>query len=176
MVEESLMLAYHGKKSCETDFHCHIEKSFDPNVPAIKVAVQDIRRVIINLINNAFYAVHEKDQSSKTHKQAIGYKPHLRVITRLVNNMILIEIEDNGSGIPDEIKEKIFNPFFTSKPTGKGTGLGLSISFDIIEKQHQGKISFESQKDSGTVFRILLPLNLTNDQKSTSENAEKTMA
>jgi signal transduction histidine kinase len=176
LVEESLMLAYHGKKSSETDFHCHIEKSFDPNVPAIKVAVQDIRRVIINLINNAFYAVHERDQSSKTLKQAINYKPHLRVSTQMVNNMILIEIEDNGSGIPDEIKEKIFNPFFTSKPTGKGTGLGLSISFDIIEKQHQGKISFESQKDLGTVFRILLPLNLTYEQKSSSENAEKSMA
>ena len=175
LVDESLALAFHGKKSTEADFYCHIEKDFDVTAPAIKVLPQELRRVIINLINNAFYAVHERTVKSNANKQEIKYKPQVSVTTHVAGQFLEIAITDNGTGIPDAIKDKIYNPFFTSKPTGKGTGLGLSVSFDIIEKQHGGKLKFESEQGVGTVFTISLPLITPPDLKQSNGDIKKSV-
>ena len=175
LVDESLALAFHGKKSTEADFYCHIEKNYDVTAPAIKVFPQELRRVIINLVNNAFYAVHERATKSNANKDETKYKPQVSVATHVVNQFLEITITDNGTGIPDAIKDKIYNPFFTSKPTGKGTGLGLSVSFDIIEKQHGGKLKFESEQGVGTVFTISLPLIAPPDLKQNNGDVKKSV-
>jgi len=114
---------------------------------------QDIGRVILNLINNAFYTVREKQ------KQSIGdYQPIVRVSTAKKGNMVEIRVSDNGNGIPADVKEKIFQPFFTTKPTGEGTGLGLSLSYDIVTKGHSGLMTFNT-KDEGTEFIVVLPID-----------------
>jgi signal transduction histidine kinase len=118
----------------------------------VNVVPQDIGRVLLNLINNAFYAVSEK---AKGNEEA-AYKPMVVVSTKKLNDRIEIQVKDNGNGIPEEIKEKIFQPFFTTKPTGEGTGLGLSMSYDIITKGHGGEISVET--NNGTEFIINLPI------------------
>lgn len=127
---------------------------------------QDVRRVLINLFNNAFYAVMEKEKLHKKNGDTsiVSYLPQVVVTTKSDNDFVELIVADNGTGIPDEVKDKIFNPFFTSKPTGEGTGLGLSVSYDII-KQHGGKIHVESIFGDGTSFHIYLPLN-----HSTKEN------
>ncbi len=165
LVDESLSLAYHGKRSSDADFNCNIIKQFS-EVPSVYVLTQDLRRVLINLFNNAFYAVKEKEKKLLNEKEsAVPYLPQLVVTTKTENDFLELIIADNGTGIPDKIKEKVFNPFFTSKPTGEGTGLGLSVSYDII-KQHGGKINFESEAGTGTSFYIFLPLNnLSNEIK-----------
>ena len=117
----------------------------------VNVVSQDIGRVLLNLINNAFYAVSEKAK-----KNIDGFKPEVVVRTRLALNKIEISVVDNGDGIPDNIREKIFQPFFTTKPTGQGTGLGLSMSYDIITKGHGGELKVETKKGEGTTFKILL--------------------
>ncbi|HNF40236.1 MAG TPA: ATP-binding protein, partial [Bacteroidia bacterium] len=132
-------------------------------------------RVIINLVNNAFYAVHERATKSNANKDETKYKPQVSVATHVVNQFLEITITDNGTGIPDAIKDKIYNPFFTSKPTGKGTGLGLSVSFDIIEKQHGGKLKFESEQGVGTVFTISLPLIAPHDLKQNNGDVKKSV-
>ena len=175
LVDESLALAFHGKKSTEADFYCHIEKDFDATAPPVKVLPQELRRVIINLINNAFYAVHERAVKSNANKEEVKYKPQVSVTTHVAGQFLEITITDNGTGIPDTIKDKIYNPFFTSKPTGKGTGLGLSVSFDIIEKQHGGKLKFESEQGVGTVFTISLPLNAPPDLKQSNGDVKKSV-
>ncbi len=147
--EEYLNLAFHGMRSTLRDFNCKLETSFAADLPLISVIPQDISRVLLNLFNNAFYALYEKQ------KQQSDFQPVLSVATELKNNLIVIHIKDNGSGIPDGIKEKIFEPFFTTKPTGKGTGLGLSLSYDIV-KAHGGNIILESKEGIGTEFIISL--------------------
>ncbi|MCE7956135.1 MAG: tetratricopeptide repeat protein [Bacteroidetes bacterium CHB6] len=165
LVEDSLSLAYHGKRSTDADFHCNIIKQFSKDT-TISVMTQDVRRVLINLFNNAFYAVMEKEKLHKKNGDAatVSYLPQIVVTTKSDNDFVELIVSDNGTGIPDEVKDKIFNPFFTSKPTGEGTGLGLSVSYDII-KQHGGKIHAESIFGDGTSFHIYLPLN-----HSTKEN------
>jgi len=158
LLDESLALAYHGKRSTEPSFYCKLEKSLSENLPLIPVMSQDIRRVFINIINNGFYAVQEKYTQLKSQEALNGYVPEVKVSTSLKKDTVEIIIHDNGKGIPAEIKEKIFNPFFTSKPTGKGTGLGLSVSYDIISKNHGGILNFESEANVGTTFTILLPV------------------
>ena len=121
-------------------------------MPLINIVPQDVGRVLLNLFTNAFYAVHQK-------QKALGgqFKPAVSVSTLLVNKSVVIKVKDNGTGIPDEIKDKILQPFFTTKPTGEGTGLGLSISYDIIVKAHGGKMEIDSREGEGAEFTITLP-------------------
>jgi len=155
LTDEYLRLAYHGLRAKDKSFNSKMETDFDPALPNIELVPQDIGRVILNLITNAFYAVNEKA------KQGIaGYEPTVSVSTKKTNDGMQISVKDNGNGIPEHIKEKIFQPFFTTKPTGQGTGLGLSLSYDII-KAHGGEINLTSNHE-GTIFNILL--NIQNEQ------------
>jgi len=131
-----------------------MKTDFDQDLNLVKVVAQDIGRVILNLINNAFHAVAERA------KQSGGdYKPLVTVATSEEDDQLIVKVGDNGNGIPEGIREKIFQPFFTTKPTGQGTGLGLSLSYDII-KAHGGTISIESKENSGSEFIILLPIKI----------------
>ncbi|MBS1496297.1 MAG: GHKL domain-containing protein [Bacteroidetes bacterium] len=149
---EYLKLSYHGMRAKDKSFNAEMKTDFDTSFPKINVIPQDIGRVILNLINNAFYAVNERKKLNES-----GYEPIIWVSTKRVNDKIEISVKDNGNGIPDKIKEKIFQPFFTTKPTGSGTGLGLSLSYDIA-KAHGGEITVESKENEGTEFVIQLNL------------------
>ena len=152
LLDQYVVLAYHGMRAQNKEFNISIEKVYDESVPKINVVPQDISRVFLNIVNNACYAAHEK---KKNH--ADGYSPLLMVSTKNLKDTIEIRIKDNGNGIPASVKENIFNPFFTTKPTGEGTGLGLSLSFDIITKVHGGNIKVESEEGKYTEFTIILP-------------------
>ena len=160
LADEYLRLSYHGLKAKDKDFNSDFKTDFDESLPKINVIPQDIGRVLLNLINNAFYAVSEKQKLSLT-----GYEPTVSVSTSHSLSFgegrgeVKIKVTDNGNGIPDSIKEKIFQPFFTTKPTGQGTGLGLSLSYDIV-KAHGGDIKVETWEGEGTEFIIHLPLSL----------------
>jgi signal transduction histidine kinase len=149
---EYLRLAYHGLRAKDKTFNAKIETDFDNNIGKINIIPQDIGRVILNLINNAFYAVNERQKT-----EGLGYEPTVTVSTRRLQDRIQISVKDNGSGIPDSIKEKIFQPFFTTKPTGQGTGLGLSLAYDIV-KAHGGEIKVETKQGEGSGFAIQLPV------------------
>jgi len=151
LCDEYLRLSYHGLRAKDKSFNAKFETDFDPSLPKINVVPQDIGRVVLNLITNAFYVVNEKS------KQNISrYEPTVTVSTKNENEKVIISVKDNGNGIPDNIKEKIFQPFFTTKPTGQGTGLGLSLSYDIV-KVHGGEIKVDTETDKGTSFKIILP-------------------
>ncbi|HOY16682.1 MAG TPA: tetratricopeptide repeat protein [Haliscomenobacter sp.] len=153
LADEYLRLAYHGLRAKDSSFNATLETHFDATLPKVDVISQDIGRVLLNLINNAFYAVAEKA------KQGIeGYAPTVTVRTKKLENAIEISVQDNGNGIPETIKDKIFQPFFTTKPTGQGTGLGLSLAYDIISKGHGGTLSVETIAGEGTTFVITLML------------------
>jgi four helix bundle protein len=154
LCDEYLRLAYHGLRAKDSTFNASMETDFDENLPKIEIVPQDIGRVLLNLITNAFYVVNEK---SKSHEET-DYKPLVTIRTTVNNGSLNIAVLDNGPGIPEEIKDKIFQPFFTTKPTGEGTGLGLSLSYDIV-KAHGGTIRVESDTRLGTTFTILLPMN-----------------
>jgi signal transduction histidine kinase len=153
LVEESLNLAYHGKRAEKQGFNITLERSFDPSAGEADVFPQDITRVLLNLIANGFYAATKR----KAEVDSGSYEPTLATSTRSLGDRVEIRVRDNGSGIPPGVKEKIFNPFFTTKPAGEGTGLGLSISHDIIVKQHGGSIEVETEPGEYTEFRIILP-------------------
>jgi two-component system, NtrC family, sensor kinase len=161
LADEYLRLAYHGMRAKDKSFNATLETIFDPTLPKIEVVPQDIGRVILNLVNNAFHAVHEKSTSvvEKFHEISLpNYTPTVTITTQLIaNSQVLIAIKDNGPGIPDAIKDKIFQPFFTTKPTGQGTGLGLSLSYDIV-KAHGGELIVNSKINAYTKFRIQLPV------------------
>ena len=127
--------------------------NLDPDLPKVNVVQQDIGRVLLNLINNAFYAVNQKSKTAGT-----DYKPTVELSTSHTTDQIVITVKDNGNGIPENIKDKIMQPFFTTKPTGEGTGLGLSLSYDIVVKGHGGNISVNSAEGNGSEFIINLPL------------------
>ena len=153
LADEYLRLSYHGLRANDKDFNADFITDFDENLPKIEVIPQDIGRVLLNLINNAFYAVSEKS------KQGIeGYRPMVTVSSRKLEKTIEIRVQDNGNGIPEAIKDKIFQPFFTTKPTGQGTGLGLSLAYDIVTKGHGGTLEVESKEGVGTEFIIQLPI------------------
>jgi signal transduction histidine kinase len=152
LADEYLRLAYHGLRAKDKSFNADFKTEFDESLPKVKVITQDLGRVILNLINNAFYACTERRRSTDSK----DYKPAVTVATRKVGGKIEISVKDNGAGIPEDIKEKIFQPFFTTKPTGSGTGLGLSMSYDIITKGHGGELRVESKEGEGTEFIILL--------------------
>ncbi|WP_298241631.1 GAF domain-containing protein [uncultured Bradyrhizobium sp.] len=153
VVEESLNLAYHGARAETPQFDVTLERDLDPAAGAADVFPQEITRVLLNLIGNGFYAVTRR----KADSAAAGYEPVVTAATRDRGDHVEIRIRDNGTGIPDEVKEKMFNPFFTTKPAGEGTGLGLSMSHDIVVKQHGGTIEVATTPGEFTEFTILLP-------------------
>ncbi|MFT4855808.1 MAG: two-component system NtrC family sensor kinase [Algoriphagus sp.] len=158
LADEYLRLSYHGLRAKDKSFNADFKLNLDPSIPKMEVVSQDIGRVILNLINNAFYAASEKRQelAIQGNSEHASYKPTVWVSTKKLNKGIEIRIRDNGNGIPAEIKAKIFQPFFTTKPAGKGTGLGLSMSYEIITKGHNGQLSVESVLDDFTEFSIIL--------------------
>jgi signal transduction histidine kinase len=153
IVEESLNLAYHGARAEKQGFNITLERSLDPAAGEVDVFPQDITRVLLNLISNGFYAATKR----KAQTGNDGYEPTVAASTRSLGDQVEIRIRDNGTGIPPEVKEKIFNPFFTTKPAGEGTGLGLSICHDIIVKQHGGSIEVDTQPGQFTEIRVTLP-------------------
>jgi two-component system NtrC family sensor kinase len=155
LVEESLNLAYHGARAEKQGFNISLERSFDPAAGEVDVFPQEITRVLLNLIANGFYAA-TKRQGQPAYD---GFEPTLSAATKSLGDRVEIRIRDNGTGIPTDVKEKMFNPFFTTKPAGEGTGLGLSISHDIIVKQHSGSIEVDTLPGEFTEFRIILPRN-----------------
>nr|WP_246252476.1 GAF domain-containing protein [Mesorhizobium camelthorni] len=155
IVEESLNLAYHGARAEKQGFNITLEKSLDPTAGEIDLYPQEITRVLLNLISNGFYATTKRAASELGN----SYEPILAAVTRNLGDSVEIIIRDNGTGIPPEVKEKMFNPFFTTKPAVEGTGLGLSLSHDIIVKQHAGSIEIDSEPGRCTEFRIRLPRN-----------------
>jgi signal transduction histidine kinase len=153
LVEEGLNLAYHGARAEKQGFNIKLEKSFDPEAGEADVFPQDIKRVLLNLISNGFYAATKRGSETN----GGDYEPTLAAATKNCGDRVEITIRDNGTGIPADVKEKMFNPFFTTKPAGEGTGLGLSISHDIVVKQHGGSIEVETQPGEFTEVRIVLP-------------------
>ncbi|TYA57515.1 sensor histidine kinase [Formosa maritima] len=153
LVDEYLRLAYHGLRAKDKSFNAILESNFDDSIKSINITPQDIGRVVLNLITNAFYAVNEKKKM-----QIQGYDPKITVETKKTKEQIEIYVKDNGNGIPKTALDKIFQPFFTTKPTGQGTGLGLSLSYDII-KAHGGTINVNTKENKGTEFIISLPTN-----------------
>jgi two-component system, NtrC family, sensor kinase len=157
LADEYLRLSYHGLRAKDKSFNATIETDFDNSIGKINIIPQDIGRVLLNLFNNGFYAVNEK-KKTEGEKQKEAYNPTVSLSTKKSDDHIEIHVKDNGNGISQKILDKIFQPFFTTKPTGQGTGLGLSLSYDII-KAHGGEIKVESKDGEGSEFIIQLPLN-----------------
>ena len=153
LVEESLNLAWHGARAETQGFEVKLKQSFDPSAGGAHVFPQDIRRALLNLIANGFYAATRR----RAETNGGDYEPTLTASTKNLGERVEISIRDNGTGMTPDVKEKMFNPFFTTKPTGEGTGLGLSISHDIIVKQHAGLIEVDTQPGEFTEIRIILP-------------------
>jgi signal transduction histidine kinase/ligand-binding sensor domain-containing protein len=154
LADEYLRLSYHGLRAKNKEFNAIMTTHYDPGLPKINVMAQDMGRVMLNLFNNAFYAVNQKQKTAGE-----GYRPEVSVSTSTANGQVVIKVKDNGNGIPDAIKEKIMQPFFTTKPTGEGTGLGLSLTYDMVVKGHGGSIQVNSKEGEGSEFLIELPLN-----------------
>jgi two-component system, NtrC family, sensor kinase len=153
LADEYLRLAYHGMRAKEKSFNATLKTDYDQTIGNIQIIPQDIGRVVLNLITNAFYAVGQKKQ-----QQPESYEPTISVSTKRIGNTAAIKITDNGNGIPQKILDKIFQPFFTTKPTGQGTGLGLSLSYDIV-KAHGGELKVETREGEGSTFIISIPTN-----------------
>jgi signal transduction histidine kinase/ligand-binding sensor domain-containing protein len=153
LLDEAVNLVYHGMRANDASFNITIEKDYDASLGKLEVVPQELSRVFLNMVNNACYAAVQKQRASSDD----SFSPTISVATKSLSNGIEIRIRDNGNGIPAEIREKIFNPFFTTKPTGQGTGLGLSISHDIIVQEHRGEIRVETEEGEFTEFVILLP-------------------
>jgi len=153
LVEESLNLAYHGARAEKQGFNITMERSLDPAAGEADVFPQDITRALLNLISNGFYAATKRSAEGN----GDDYEPTLVASTRNLGDRVEIRVRDNGTGIPPGVKEKMFNPFFTTKPAGEGTGLGLSICHDIIVKQHGGLIEVDTQPGEFTEIRVVLP-------------------
>jgi signal transduction histidine kinase len=164
LADEYLRLAYHGLRAKDKNFNAILKTDFDPAIGNINIIPQDIGRVLLNLINNAFYAVNERSKEADK-----GYEPEVTLSTRLLHasqnslirqsaNTLIISVKDNGNGIPQKVLDKIFQPFFTTKPTGQGTGLGLSLSYDIV-KAHGGELRVETKERKGSEFIIQLRTN-----------------
>jgi two-component system NtrC family sensor kinase len=152
LADEYLRLSYHGLRAKDNSFNATMKTDFDASIGKINIIPQDIGRVLLNLYNNAFYAVSENKK-----QKSDGFEPAVSVTTRRTDDKVEIRVKDNGNGIPQKIIDKIFQPFFTTKPTGQGTGLGLSLSYDIV-KAHGGEIKVETKEGDGTGFFIQLPI------------------
>jgi signal transduction histidine kinase len=158
LADEYLRLAFHGLRAKNKSFNADFRAELDPTLPKINVIPQDFGRVMLNLINNAFYAVSSRNLSGISNQAGLAYKPTVTVTTRRSGDHIEIRVKDNGTGIPQPVIDKIFQPFFTTKPAGEGTGLGLSMSYDIITNGHGGTIEVKTKEGEGTEFIIVLPL------------------
>jgi signal transduction histidine kinase/HAMP domain-containing protein len=167
IVEESLNLAYHGARAEKQGFNITLERSFDPAAGEVDLYPQEITRVLLNLISNGFYAATKRKAQSGNG----SYEPTLAAATKDLGDRVEIRIRDNGTGIPPDVKEKMFNPFYTTKPAGEGTGLGLSISHDIIVKQHAGTINVDTEPGQFTEFKIVLPRKAASLAKPTGGRA-----
>jgi two-component system NtrC family sensor kinase len=154
LADEFLKLSYHGLRAKDKNFNAELITHFDKKIPKINIAAQDIGRVLLNLFNNAFYAVNQKQKTA-----GADYKPEVTVSTSIEKNNLIIKVKDNGNGIPDAIKDKIMQPFFTTKPTGEGTGLGLSLSYDIVVKGHNGSITVDTKENEFTEFTVTIPIS-----------------
>jgi two-component system NtrC family sensor kinase len=154
LCDEFLKLSYHGLRAKDKNFNAEMTTHFDPKLPKVNASQQDMGRVMLNLFNNAFYAVNQKNKTAGT-----DYKPEVSVATSMENGQVIIKVKDNGIGIPDAIKDKIMQPFFTTKPTGEGTGLGLSLTYDMVVKGHGGSIDVNSVEGEGSEFIIKLPVS-----------------
>ena len=152
LLAEYTNLAYHGMRAQDQTFNVRIETDFDPAIGKLNVVPQDLSRAFLNIVNNACYAANDRKKSSTN-----GFTPVVRVSARNLESAVEIRIRDNGNGIPESIREKIFNPFFTTKPAGVGTGLGLSLSYDIITQVHKGEIMVDTREGEYTEFIITLP-------------------
>ncbi len=157
LADEYLRLAYHGLRAKDKSFNATLQTDFDASLKTVALVPQDMGRVILNLLTNAFYAVQKK-----TTEQIEGFEPTVGISTKKKKNTITITVTDNGNGMPEAVKEKIFQPFFSTKPTGEGTGLGLSMSYDIV-KAHGGEIEVSSKENTGTTFIIELPNTIPNN-------------
>jgi two-component system NtrC family sensor kinase len=155
LADEFFKLSYHGLRAKDKTFNAELITNFDENLPKVNIASQDMGRVLLNLFNNAFYAVNQKQKTA-----GADYKPTVTVSTFAPpSGGWGVTVKDNGNGIPDAIKDKIMQPFFTTKPTGEGTGLGLSLSYDIVVKGHGGTITVDTKEGEGSEFTIYLPIN-----------------
>jgi signal transduction histidine kinase len=153
LIEDALNLAYHGGRAQDQSFNITLERDYADTIAPIELVPQDITRVCLNVFGNGFYAATKRQREVSDG----SFKPTLKVSTRDLGDAVEIHVRDNGIGIPPEIKDKLFQPFFTTKPTGEGTGLGLSISYDIVTQQHGGTIAVDSQPGEFTEFTIRLP-------------------
>ena len=153
LVDEYLRLAYFGMRAKDKSFNAVVKTNFDESIEKLTVVPQDLGRVLLNLFNNAFYAMHEKKKQAGSE-----FEPIISVHTKRVNGSVEIRVTDNGTGIPQNVKDKIFQPFFTTKPAGEGTGLGLSLSYEIITKGHGGELRVESGEGQSTTFVMHLPI------------------
>ncbi len=159
LADEYLRLSYHGMRAKDNTFNADFTTDFDENLPKIEVIPQDMGRVLLNLINNAFYAVNQRKQDVIARNEAISnYTPSVSVSTEQVDNQIIIKVKDNGTGMTKSVRAKVFQPFFTTKPTGQGTGLGLSLAYDIVMKGHGGTLEVESTEGVGSEFIFQLPI------------------
>jgi signal transduction histidine kinase len=159
LCDEYLRLSYHGLRAKDKAFNATIKTEFDDSIGKINIVPQDIGRVLLNLFNNAFYAVNEKKKNPegfRNPRDLETYEPAVFVKTKKINDRIEIKVSDNGIGIPQKVVDKIFQPFFTTKPSGQGTGLGLSLSYDIM-KAHGGEIKVETKEGEGSEFVVQLP-------------------
>ena len=156
LCDEYLRLSYHGLRAKDKSFNATMKTDFDASIGSINIIPQDIGRVVLNLLTNAFYVVNEKALSAVLTPTSAKYEPTVSITTKKINGKVEISVTDNGNGIPQKVLDKIFQPFFTTKPTGQGTGLGLSLSYDII-KSHGGEIKVETKEGEGTTFIIQLP-------------------
>jgi signal transduction histidine kinase len=154
LCEEYMRLAYHGFRAKDKDFNAELKTNFDPDLGLVEVVPQEMGRVLLNLFNNAFYALNQRRSDTGSNET---YKPSVWVSTHQEEGQIVIGVKDNGTGMPESVRQKIFQPFFTTKPTGAGTGLGLSLSYDIVTKGHNGTLAVSSQEGQGTEFSITLP-------------------
>ena len=153
LADEYLRLAFHGLRAKDKSFNAEFVTDLDKSIPPLNIVPQDVGRVLLNLINNAFHAVAEKQPHGIE-----GYKPLVIVSSKIENDFVVVSVKDNGNGIPKDVMDKIFQPFFTTKEAGEGTGLGLSISYDIITKGHKGELKVETKENEGSVFIIYLPI------------------
>jgi signal transduction histidine kinase len=154
LCDEYLRLSYHGFRAKDKDFSVKLLTSYDPAVGKVAVVPQDIGRVLLNLFNNAFYAVQQRKGQLNG-----NYEPEVSVSTKRDSDHLLITVQDDGIGMPEHVVNKVFQPFFTTKPTGEGTGLGLSLSYDIVTKGHDGTLSVQSKEGEGAAFVVMLPAN-----------------
>ena len=158
LLDECMRLSFHGMRAKDKSFNAKMDTSFDNNLGSINIVSQDIGRVFLNLFTNAFYSVMQKKKNASADPAGENYSPEISASTKKEGNKVIITVSDNGNGIPQKVVDKIFQPFFTTKPTGEGTGLGLSMSYDIITKGHGGELKVETKEGEFAQFTIILPI------------------